>query len=36
MAGLFERLTGQGAPSLQELRQEFRDKITGPIRSNAA
>ena len=30
VADLFERLTGQGAPSLQELRRQFRDRITGP------
>ena len=29
VADLFERLTGQGSPSIQELRQEFRDRITG-------
>ena len=30
IADLFERLTGQGSPSLQELRRDFRDRITGP------
>ena len=30
VADLFERLTGQGLPSLQELRREFRDRITRP------